>query len=150
MRSADAISALVMLVLSAVVLVATRQLPYWSDFAPGSAFAPTWVAVAGIAASLVLLVGTLRRRTSPPVDWPDRAGILRVILAAVALWAVVALAPVLGLVPTIVLFMLFLLLAVARRRLLPSLLTTAVTTALVYGVFVAWLGIAFPKGPLGL
>ena len=49
-----------------------------------------------------------------------------------------------------VLFMLFLLLLVLRRPLAPSLLTTAITGALVYGIFSAWLGIAFPKGIFGI
>lgn len=150
MKTADLISAVVMLVLSGVVFVATRDLPYWAEFAPGSAFAPFWVAATGAVLSIALFVNTLRRQSNPPVDWPDRSGFQRVILTAAGLWAVVAVAPFLGLVSTAVLFMLFLLLVVERRRLLPSLFTTAITTALVYGVFVAWLGIAFPKGMLGV
>jgi hypothetical protein len=51
---------------------------------------------------------------------------------------------------TALLFMVFLLIFVERRRLVPSLFTTALTMALVYGVFSAWLGIAFPKGMLGI
>jgi len=149
MKTADLISAVVMLVLSGVVFATTRDLPYWADFAPGSAFAPFWVAATGAVLSIALFVSALRRQTNPPVDWPDRAGFQRVILTAAGLWAVVVIAPILGLVATAVLFMLFLLL-VERRRLLPSLFTTAVTTALVYGVFIAWLGIAFPKGLLGV
>ena len=150
MKTADLISAVVMLVLSGVVFATTRDLPYWADFAPGSAFAPFWVAATGAVLSIALFISALRRQTNPPVDWPDRAGFQRVILTAAGLWAVVVIAPTLGLVATAVLFMLFLLLVVERRRLLPSLFTTAVTTALVYGVFIAWLGIAFPKGLLGV
>lgn len=150
MRTADILSAVVMLVLSGVVFLTTRDLPYWSDFAPGSAFAPFWVAATGAALSIALFVGAARRQTNPPADWPDRAGLKRVMLTAIGLWAVIILAPILGLITTAVLFMLFLLLAVERRRLWPSLLTTAVTTALVYGVFSAWLGIAFPKGVIGI
>jgi hypothetical protein len=150
MKTADIISAVVMLVLSGVVFMATRDLPYWADFAPGSAFAPFWVAATGAVLSIALFVGALRRQTSPPVDWPDGRGLKRVVLAAAGLWAVVVLAPILGLMATAVLFMLFLLLVVVRRRLLPSLLTTGITISIVYGVFAAWLGIAFPKGMLGI
>jgi hypothetical protein len=151
MRTADILSAVVMLVLSGVVFMATRDLPYWADFAPGSAFAPFWVAATGAVLSLALLVGAWRRKAAgPAADWPDRNGLRRVLLTVIGLWAVVALAPILGLVAAAILFMLFLLLAVERRRLWPSLFTTAFTTALVYGVFVAWLGIAFPKGVIGI
>lgn len=150
MKAADIASAVVMLILSGVVFLATRDLPYWADFAPGSAFAPFWVAATGTLLSVALFVGALRRQTSPSVDWPDRRGFHRVLSTAMGLWSVVVLAPILGLMTTAVLFMLFLLLVVERRRLLPSLLTTAITTALVYGVFAAWLGIAFPKGMVGI
>jgi hypothetical protein len=150
MKAADILSACVMLVLAVVVLTSTSRLPYWADFAPGSAFAPFWVAAGGILVSGILIVGALRRQSHSPVDWPDRQGLRRVLLTAGGLWAIIVLAPVLGLVATAVLFMLFLLLVVLRRHLWPSLLTTAVTTALVYGVFSAWLGIAFPTGLLGI
>ncbi|WP_134500331.1 tripartite tricarboxylate transporter TctB family protein [Microvirga pakistanensis] len=150
MKAADILSACVMLFLAVVVLISTRHLPYWADFAPGSAFSPFWVAAASILVSCVLVVGALRRQSHPPIDWPDRQGLRRVLLTAGGLWAIVVLAPVLGLVATAVLFMLFLLLVVLRRNLWPSLLTTAVTAALIYGVFSAWLGIAFPTGLLGI
>jgi putative tricarboxylic transport membrane protein len=150
MKTADIVSAVVMLVLSGVVFLTTRDLPYWADFAPGSAFAPFWVAATGAVLSIALFVGALRRRTNPPVDWPDRTGLQRVVLTAAGLWAVIVLAPIIGLMVTALLFMLFLLIFVERRRLLPSLFTTAFTMALVYGVFSAWLGIAFPKGMLGI
>jgi hypothetical protein len=149
-KSVDIVSALLMLLLSLVTYMATRHLPYWADFAPGSAFAPFWVAASGIAVSLTLLVGALRRQASPPVEWPGRAGFLRVGLTALGLWIVVALAPFLGLVATAMAFTLFLLLVVERRPLVPSLVTTAITAAIVYGVFFVWLGIAFPKGLLGV
>ncbi|WP_230532106.1 tripartite tricarboxylate transporter TctB family protein [Microvirga roseola] len=150
MRIVDITSALVMLAVSAGVYIATRHLPYWADFAPGPAFAPFWISAAGAVLSLILLVGALRRQASPAGDWPDRSGAFRVILAAVGLWTVVILAPLIGLLPVATLFMLFLLIIVERRSILPSLLTVAVTMGLVYGVFSAWLGIAFPKGMLGI
>ena len=150
MKTADILSAVVMFVLSGVVFLTTRDLPYWADFAPGSGFAPLWVAMTGAVLAIALLVGALRRQDDPPADWPDRTGWRRVLLTAAGLWAVIVLAPILGLMSTAVIFMLFLLLAVERRRLWPSLFTTAVTTALVYGVFSAWLGIAFPKGVIGI
>lgn len=150
MRIVDIVCALVMLALSAVTFFATRHLPYWSDFAPGSAFGPIWVAAAGVLISLLLIVDAVRRREDARPDFPDRQGFTRVAMTAVALWVVVYLTPFVGLIGTAVLFMLFLLLVVQRRPIVPSVLTTALTTGLVYGVFSAWLGIAFPKGFLGI
>jgi putative tricarboxylic transport membrane protein len=150
MKAADIISACVMLLISVVVLTSTHHLPYWADFAPGSAFAPFWVAAAGIVVAIGLIVGALRRQSHSPVDWPDSRGFRRVILTAAGLWMIVVAAPLLGLIATATLFMLFLLLVVLRRHLWPSLLTTAITTGIVYGVFSVWLGIAFPSGLLGI
>jgi hypothetical protein len=150
MRTVDIISSLVMFALSVMVFATTRHLPYWADYAPGSSFAPFWIAMAGAILSLILLVGALRRQDSPPGDWPDRSGATRVIMAAAALWTVIVVAPILGLMPVALAFVLFLLIVVERRPIVPSLATAAVTMALVYGVFSAWLGIAFPKGMLGI
>jgi hypothetical protein len=58
--------------------------------------------------------------------------------------------PALGLILSGVALCLFLLLAVERRPLIPSLATTAITVGIVYGVFIAWLGISLPQGVLGI
>ena len=58
MKLVDIVCALVMLVLSAVTFLATRHLPYWSDFAPGSAFGPFWVAASGVIISVLLVLST--------------------------------------------------------------------------------------------
>ena len=74
MKLVDIVCALVMLVLSAVTFLATRHLPYWSDFAPGSAFGPFWVAASGVVISVLLIVDAARRRENTPPDFPDRRG----------------------------------------------------------------------------
>ena len=48
MKRLDIVAALVMLALSAIVVVGTCGLPYWTDYAPGPAFAAFWVAGAGV------------------------------------------------------------------------------------------------------
>jgi putative tricarboxylic transport membrane protein len=50
---------------------------------------------------------------------------------------------------TAALFMAFLLVVVQRRRLLPSLVTTAITAGLIWAVFVRWLGVRLPTGLAG-
>lgn len=150
MKAVDIVTALIVLALSVAVMISTHQLDYWADFAPGSAFAPFWVGVAGIVLSLLLLVTTLRRDQHEPHGFPDRHGFLRVVEVAAALWIMLLAVPVLGLILSGVALCLFLLLAVERRPLIPSLATTAITVGIVYGVFVAWLGISLPQGVLGI
>jgi len=150
MRVTNLIAALTLLALSVLVLSGTWALPYWADFAPGSAFAPFWVAMVGMTLAIALFVTTLLDNSSEPNSFPDRHGIVRILALTAGLWLMVLLIPLLGFMSAGILFCLFLLLGIERRPLLPSLFTTAVIAGLVYGVFIAWLGIALPAGPLGL
>ena len=52
MKTVDIVTALIVLALSAGIMIGTHQLDYWAEFAPGSAFAPFWVGVAGIVLAL--------------------------------------------------------------------------------------------------
>jgi putative tricarboxylic transport membrane protein len=149
MRRSDVIPALLMLALSGAIALDTRSLPFWSDTTPGPAFMPVWLALAG-ALLFVLRLAEARRVGAAPVQWPGKPALGRVGAIAAGLAAVPLIAPLAGLVPVLALFVLFLLLGVLRRPLWPSLVTVAVTTGLVYAVFVGWLGVPLPKGPLGI
>jgi hypothetical protein len=150
MRRLNIATALAFLALSAMVVAGTADLAYWSDFAPGPAFAPVWVAAAGTALALLLLVKEARDPTPEPADLPARAALARVLLTVAALALALVLAPRLGFVTTVIALTLFVLLVVERRRVLPSLVVTVLTAALIHGVFVAWLNVQLPKGFLGI
>jgi putative tricarboxylic transport membrane protein len=150
MRSVDVVPAAVMLGLSAVVLVGTRELPYWTDFTPGPAFLPRWIAGAGVLLSVILLLQAWRAGGAARPEWPEKAGAIRVLLTTGGLILCVPLAPYLGLVVTTVLFMLGMMVGILRRRILPSLITAVGTGGLIYVVFVWWLKVALPAGPLGI
>lgn len=150
MRGVNIATALVFLALSAIVVVGTSDLAYWSDFSPGPAFAPIWIAAAGAVLALLLLFQELRDPSRQPADLPPRPALTRVLLTVAALAFALAVAPRLGFVATVAALTLFVLLAVERRRVVPSLIVTVLTAALVHGVFVAWLNVQLPKGFLGL
>lgn len=148
MRRLDIATAVVMLGLSAIVIAGMSGYAYWSDYAPGPAFAPYLIAGSGIVLSLILLVAALRG-DEEPADWPDAIGRRRVLYTAVGLVLFVTALPYLGFVGAAVAFMLALLLLVLRRRVGPSLATTAITVAMVQGIFVLWLNVRLPAGPWG-
>jgi putative tricarboxylic transport membrane protein len=150
MRRLNIAAALVFLALSAITVAGTSDLAYWSDFAPGPAFAPIWVAAAGAVLALLLLAQEMRNPSPEPADLPPRPALLRVLLTIAALAVALVLAPRLGFVASVAALTLFVLLAVERRRIVPSLVVTVLTAALVHGVFVAWLNVQLPKGFLGL
>jgi hypothetical protein len=148
MRKSDVVPALLMLALSAAIAVDTRGLSFWADTTPGPAFLPVWLAIAGVA--LVVLRLLEARRSSTKIDWPNRPALVRVGLIVGGLVAVPLLSPLLGVVPTLAVFVAFLLLVILRQSLWPSLATLAITIGVVYGIFVGWLGVPLPKGLLGI
>lgn len=148
MKRSDVAPALLMLALSAAIAFDTRSLSFWQDTTPGPAFLPVWLAVAGV---VLFVLRLLEARRSPVViHWPDRPALLRVAVIFAALCAVPVLSQLLGLVLALGAFVAFLLLGVLRQPLWPSLATLAITLALVYGIFVGWLGVPLPKGMLGI
>ena len=150
MKTVDIVTALIMIALSVIVMLGTRHLEYWSEFAPGSAFAPFWVGAIGAFLGGLLLITTLRRDRHEPHGFPGRTGFGRVMGVTAGLWLMVIAVPYLGFIASGVVFSLFLLLLVEKRPLVPSLTTTAIAVGIVYGVFVAWLGISLPQGMLGI
>jgi putative tricarboxylic transport membrane protein len=150
MQRVNIAAALVFLGLSAIVVAGTWDLAYWADFAPGPAFAPIWIAATGAVLALLLLFQEVRDPTREPANLPPRSALARVLLSIAALSLALALAPWLGFVAAVVALTLFVLLVVERRRVLPSLVVTVLTAALIHGVFVAWLNVQLPKGFLGL
>ncbi len=149
MKTADAVPAAVMLVLSVGVIAGTRQLSVWNEFTPGPAFAPLWVAGAGIAVSILLLIQAWRSAGGGQIEWPARTGAVRIVLTTAGLVASVFLSPYLGIVSTSAVFTLGMLFGILRRSLVWSLVTAAVTGGLIWGVFIHWLAVALPTGPLG-
>jgi putative tricarboxylic transport membrane protein len=149
LKKADIVAALVLLGLSTLVVTETWDLPYWARFPPGPAFAAVWVAAAGFLIGAVLLVQALRSGSAEPVDWPDRTGARQVTLGAAAIWILLAMIPWLGTAVAGLIFMMFFLLAVARRPLLPSIFTSVFTVVMIETVFGVWLHIRLPQGVLG-
>lgn len=137
-----------MLGISAVVIAGLSGYAFWSDYAPGPAFAPYLIAGSGIALSLLLLAAALRG-SPEPASWPDAIGRSRVLFTAIGLVLFVAALPLLGFALTGVVFMMVVLVMVLRRRWVPSLLTTAITVGLIQGIFVQWLSVKLPTGPWG-
>jgi putative tricarboxylic transport membrane protein len=149
MRILDVAPALFMLGLSAVVFVGTGDLPYWADFTPGPAFVPRWVAGVGALIALILLIKAWRAGGSAKPDWPEKAGALRVGLTTLGLILCVPLAPYAGFIAVGFVFMMGMMIGILRRKFIPSLLTAVFTAGLLQFVFVWWLKVPLPAGPLG-
>jgi len=148
MKRLDIATAVIMLALCGVVIAGMTGYAFWSDYAPGPSFGPYLIAGAGILLSLLLLIEAIRE-DDRPADWPDSMGRSRVVFTTAGLVLFAAALPWLGFLISAVVFMIVLLVVVLRRALWPSLLTTLVTIGLIQGIFVQWLNVRLPTGPLG-
>jgi hypothetical protein len=134
-----------------VLFWGARSYPYSSQFTPGPGFAPTWYAALGALLSVLIAFNAWRKRHAPDFvpDVSDRAGLLRVGLALVGLFAMMQLSPLLGLILSVLLYLLFLTLVVQGLRWPLAVGTSLGTVVFVILVFQRFLGVPFPRGPLG-
>ncbi len=120
---------------------------YQAEFAPGPGFVPFWLGVCGAALSAYVAVRGLRADPAPAFT---RRGVLRALVAVVGLVLALALAEAVGFILTMTLYLLLVTLGVERMRPVPAVATALGTMLIVYLVFVRFLNVPLPKGPLGL
>ena len=149
MRMSEVVPPLVMLALSAVIVLGTWHLGYWRDTTAGPAFAPVWVAAVGALLAILQLRAARAAGWVGEYDWPDAAGMKRVVATFLGLVVFSAASPFIGMVPGVALFVFLVLYGLLTRPLVPALLTSAMTTGLVYVVFVRWLNVGLPTGIFG-
>lgn len=146
MGAADRMAGLGLLILAAWVAWETRGLPLGAAHRPGPGYVPLLLAAALAALALALIV----RGNGPPlrqVAW-EEAGHAAAILGA-CLFAAAALER-LGYRITMALFLLFLLGAVQRRRILVAAALALGFALASYWLFDSLLRVQLPRGPFGL
>jgi Tripartite tricarboxylate transporter TctB family len=132
-----------MLIVGALVLAASTDLPFGTLASPGAGMLPTVVVVFLMAFASVLLLGA---GASPPlgaIAWTDAAHALRVVSATAA---AVALYVPFGFIASIGLLLFVLTFLVERKSLLSSLAFSAGATLLAYLVFASALNAPLPRG----
>jgi hypothetical protein len=127
---------------------------YGTEFAPGPGFAPVWLSAIGLCVSLLIAGHGLRAMrggegNEPAAPALEKGGLVRVALALLGMTAMVFLVQWLGLVVSILLFLLFLTLFVQRHAVGVGIGASLGTVVFVYLVFVYFLDVPVPKGPLG-
>jgi hypothetical protein len=144
MRLLQAVPAIFMICLAVGVMAGTAGLNFWDGFTPGARFFPAWLAGAGVLLSLALLLTQWRGTDAGELDLPDKPGALRVLATVAGLVVLALLATQVGMLPALVLFVLYMLLGVLRAPLWPSLLTVLVLAVGIEGIFVRWLAVPLP------
>ena len=128
---------------------------YGTEFSPGPGFAPVWLSAIGLCVSLLIAAHGLR---SMPAGEPsgkaavpalEKGGLVRVAFTLLGLAAMVFLVGWLGLAVSMLLFLLYLTLFVQRQAMGIAIGASVGTVVFVYVVFVYFLGVPIPEGPLG-
>ena len=102
-----------------------------------------------IGAGALLAFKTWRLRGKETfINWPDKAGARRVLVTLVSLAIYIALIGLLGLPIDTLLFVSFLVWYLGRYRIITSAMIGLVSAAVVYFLFILFLELSFPVGPL--
>ena len=154
MTRADMIGGLLLSAFFGAALWEASSFQYGTEFAPGPGFAPVWLSAIGLCVSLMIAVHGMRAMRSGK-DSEQAApalevrGLVRVALTLLGLGAMVLLVKPLGLVASILLFLLYLTLVVQRHGVASAVGASVGTVVFVYVVFVYFLDVPVPTGPLG-
>jgi hypothetical protein len=143
----DHVAGGVFVVVGALVLAVSDDLPFGTLASPGAGMLPTLVIALMMAFGLILLA---QGRASPrlaEVDWADLPHALRVVVVAAA---AVALYVPLGFALTIPLLLITLIVLVERRAALPAVAFSIGTTMAVHVLFSVLLRTPLPRGLIGL
>ena len=106
-----------------------------------------------LAAGIMLAIKAWRYKgENPEIKWPDRTGMVRVLVLLISLAAYVALIDPLGMPIATVLYVAFSVsyLWLGRHRIIYGLITGILSGAVVYYVFIQFLELSFPLGLLQL
>ena len=154
-RQADRVAAVVLLLFSGFVILASRSLPYWVANAPGPGFLPFWLGalLACAAAGLLLRTTGAGHGRGETVEVsggvPSRAATVRVV-AVVGLTAAAAAGTLLlGMVLASGAFMGATLTYLRPGRSRANMTAALLTGFLVWLLFARWLAVPLPVGPFG-
>jgi len=159
-RTAEVAAASALLAVGVIVALMARRLPYWHDYAPGPGFFPMWLGIllavtAAFELSLARKVRTEEAQTEADVEAnaepSTRADTLTrrtALLAALSVVAALLVTP-LGFVLAIGVFVAAASWTLAPRARLTNATATVAIPLGVWAIFVVWLGVPLPRGPLG-
>jgi hypothetical protein len=156
MKHADVVAGVLLALGFGAALWEATSFQYRTEFAPGPGFAPVWISAIAIVIALLIASNAFREgrrakadENSAPAEPIERRGLARVGATLAGLVAMLALVPFIGFVPAMFAFLVFLTLLVQRLPFATGLAVSAGTVVFVYVVFVHFLDVPIPRGPLG-
>jgi putative tricarboxylic transport membrane protein len=147
MAAADAITAVVLMLLGGVVIFdALRLGTGWGTDGPKSGFFPFWLAVILVATCALILVQSLRERSAGP--FVTRAQLVPVLKVLGPATAAVVLMQFVGLYVAAALYLAFYMRLVGRHAWFVVATIAILVPVVTFLVFETWFLVPMPKGPL--
>lgn len=148
-RSADIAAGCFLSILGLIVVFAATGIKGGMDERLPPRTLPYVLGCTMIGAGAILAFKTWRLRGKETfINWPDRAGAVRVLVTLASLAIYIALIELLGLPIDTLLFVSFLVWYLGRYRIIYSAMIGLVSAAVVYFLFIFFLELSFPVGPL--
>jgi putative tricarboxylic transport membrane protein len=140
------VTALCFIALSTFVVWEARNLEYYTKLGPGGGFFPLWLGVVMGGLSFAWLVQVSRQERSPQevAVFPERLGIMRILLTVVALVVMAGFMNLLGFQVTMFLFLVFLLRVLGGQSLWVTLISALLGSVGIYHLFVRYLDVSLP------
>jgi putative tricarboxylic transport membrane protein len=147
MRTADIVTAAVLMLLGGVVLYDAVRLGIgWGTDGPRSGFFPFWLSVVMVVTCLVVLVQAARRVSPRPFTTPGQARpVLKVLLPAAAM---VVLMQVTGLYVAAAVYVGFYMRWIGHHRWATVVAIAVSIPVVTFVIFETWFLVPMPKGPL--
>ena len=147
MRTADLLTALVLLLLGGIVLVdAVRLGSGWSTDGPESGFFPFWMSLFLMLSAAVILVRALRRASATPFVTREQLTLVWTVLWPAA--AMVLVTQILGLYVASALYIAYYMRRVGHHSWRAVAALSLAVPVITFIIFEQWFLVPMPKGPL--
>jgi len=136
-----------------VMLISSFEYPYKDRLGPGPGFFPFWLSLIVVGLSIALLFQITRGQKAPygsESPYPNRQGAGRILIVLVALVGSLAMLDYLGFRISLLLFLLFLPIALGIRQWWVVSLFALAGSFGIFHVFYHWLKVPLPMGFFGL
>ncbi len=150
MRRVYQTASLIFIAFGICVVIAARNMAYYTVIGPGPGFFPLWLGIAFVGLSIVLLCQVSLQSEEPmEKDFiPTGVGVVRIISIIVVMILFPLFMDVIGYQLAMLLFLLFLLNVQGRQNLVLKLLVSAAGSFGLYYVFRSWLGVFLPEASI--
>lgn len=148
MKVADIMGGLILLAFAGYIFVNSLALGYASGGIPGAGFLPLWISVILAVAASAILIKAWRQPLSGPL-MANRATLLRTLFFGLWIVGAVLALPHIGMVVTLVIFMLLTVTFLGVRNPFSIAATVILVPLFVYTLFQLILNVPLPEGPWG-